>query len=105
MSMEGMGWILEIPDVWLLTWFLGFWRVLPCRRDCGLCRGLARLVVSRLALGYGCHRGGDRSGAGCGMGNGGKPNMSAKAWCRSCTSLVLVLWRGLSLPRSEMCSF
>jgi hypothetical protein len=23
-SMEGMGWILEIPDVWLLTWFLGF---------------------------------------------------------------------------------
>jgi hypothetical protein len=48
---------------------------------------------------------GDRSGAGCGMGNGGRPNMSAKAWRRSCTLLVLVLWRGLSLPRSEMCSF
>ena len=25
MSMEGMGWILEILDVWLLTWFLRFW--------------------------------------------------------------------------------
>jgi hypothetical protein len=46
---------------------------------------------------------GDRSGAGCEMGNGGRPNMSAKAWHRSYTSLVLVLWRGLSLPRSEMC--
>jgi hypothetical protein len=34
---------------------------------------------------------GDRLGAGCGMGNGGRPNMSAKAWRRSCTSLVLVL--------------
>jgi hypothetical protein len=47
---------------------------------------------------------GDRLGAGWGMGSGGRPNMSAKAWHRSCTSLVLVLWRGLSLPRSEMCS-
>jgi hypothetical protein len=24
-SMEGMGWILEIPGIWLFTWFLGFW--------------------------------------------------------------------------------
>src|SRR5437588_10747878 len=48
---------------------------------------------------------GDRSGAGCGMGNGGRPNMSAKAWHRSCTSLVLVLWRGLSLLHSEVCFF
>jgi hypothetical protein len=47
---------------------------------------------------------GDRLGADCGMGNGGRPNMSAKAWHRSYMSLVLVLWRGLSLPRSEMCS-
>jgi hypothetical protein len=38
------------------------------------------------------------------MGSGGRPNMSAKAWCRSCTSLVLVLWWGLSLPHSEVCS-
>jgi hypothetical protein len=39
------------------------------------------------------------------MGSRGRPNMSAKAWHRSCMSLVLVLWQGLSLPCSEMCSF
>jgi hypothetical protein len=48
---------------------------------------------------------GDRLGAGCGMGSGGRPNMSAKAWRRSCTSLVLALWQGLSLPHLEICSF
>jgi hypothetical protein len=47
---------------------------------------------------------GDRLGAGCEMGNGGRPNMSAKAWHRSYMSLVLVLWWGLSLPHSEICS-
>jgi hypothetical protein len=35
---------------------------------------------------------GDRSGAGCEMGSGGRLNISAKAWHRFCTSLVLVLW-------------
>jgi hypothetical protein len=45
---------------------------------------------------------GDRSGAGWGMGSGGRLNMSAKAWHRSCTSLVLVLWQGLSLLYSEV---
>jgi hypothetical protein len=35
---------------------------------------------------------GDRSGAGWGMGSGGRPNMSARALHRSYTSLVLVLW-------------
>jgi hypothetical protein len=30
MSIEGMGWILEIPDVWLLMWFFGFWQMFPC---------------------------------------------------------------------------
>jgi hypothetical protein len=25
MLMERMGWILEVSDVWLLTWFLQFW--------------------------------------------------------------------------------
>jgi hypothetical protein len=34
----------------------------------------------------------DRLGPGCGMGSGGRPNISAKAWRRSCTLLVLVLW-------------
>jgi hypothetical protein len=58
MLMEGMGWILEIPNVRLLTWLLGIWQVFPCCRDCGLCRGLVRLVVVQLVLRYGCHRGG-----------------------------------------------
>jgi hypothetical protein len=48
---------------------------------------------------------GDRSGAGCGMGSGGRLNMSAKVWYKSYTLLVLALWRDLSLPHSEMCSF
>jgi hypothetical protein len=47
---------------------------------------------------------GDRSGAGSGMGNGGRPNISAKAWHRLWMSLVLMLWQGLSLLHLEMCS-
>jgi hypothetical protein len=45
---------------------------------------------------------GDQSGAGSEIGNGGRPNMSAKIWHKSWISLVLVLWQGLSLPHSEV---
>jgi hypothetical protein len=25
MSMEGIGWVLEVPDIRLLSWFFRFW--------------------------------------------------------------------------------
>jgi hypothetical protein len=39
-SMEGMGWVFEISDIRLLTWFFGIWQVFLCYRDCGLQQGL-----------------------------------------------------------------
>src|SRR5437660_4763027 len=75
-----------------------------CRRDYRLYRGLADLLWHDWLWDMATIGEGDQSGAGCGMGNGGRPNMSAKAWHRSCTLLVLVLWWGLFLPHLEMCS-